>query len=180
MGFVAATFLRLNNIGMLQRRTAVLQADKTGDQQAIKARLYDLQRYVAAHMNTDMGRIYLEGQYRRDTQQAIDVASSGNANGNIYKKAQDVCAPKFTSYSYAYLQCTISYLSQFGPASNPTSEVKLPKADAYRYSFVSPLWSADFAGLSVLLCIIILLVIITRLVVLSLLKAMLKMRNREA
>ncbi|MCA9335002.1 hypothetical protein KC953_02555 [Candidatus Saccharibacteria bacterium] len=181
VGFIAATFLRLNNIGMLQRRTAVLQADETGDKEAIKSRLFELQRYVTAHMNADMGTIYLEGQYHRDTQQAIDGASSGsNPNGNIYKKAQEVCAPKFTHYTYAYLQCTLNYLSQFGPADNPTSTVRLPKADAYRYSFVSPLWSADFAGFSVLFFIFITLVIIARLLVLSLLKAMLKMHNRDA
>lgn len=177
-GFVAATFLRLNNIGMEQRRTAVLQADGTGDRKAIKARLYDLQRYVSAHMNADMGTIYLEGQYRRDTQQTIDSASDGNPHGNIYKKAQDVCAPKFTHYTYAYLQCTVSYLSQFGPADSPASTVKLPKADAYRYSFVSPLWSPDFAGFSVLICVLIGLLIVARFVSLAILKAMLKMHNR--
>lgn len=181
MGFVAATFLRLNNIGMLQRRTAVLQADQTGDQNAIKARLYELQRYVTAHMNANMGTIYLQGQYQRDSQRAIDVASNdGNPNGNIYKKAQDVCAPKFTHYSYAYLQCTVNYLSQFSPANDPTSTVKLPKADAYRYSFISPLWSPDFAGISVLFCCLIVLIIVSRLIILASLKAMLKMRNRGA
>lgn len=177
-GFVTATFLRLNNIGMEQRRSAVLQADKTGDQNAIKGRLYDLQRYVTAHMNSDMGSIYLEGQYRRDTQQAIDSASGDSPNGNIYKKAQDVCAPKFTHYSYAYLQCTVNYLSQFGPADSPSSDVKLPKADAYRYSFISPLWSPDFAGFSMLFCLFIVLIIFTRWITLAILKAMLKMRNR--
>ena len=178
MGFITATFLRLNNIGMEQRRSAVLLADKTDDQNAIKGRLFDLQRYVSAHMNSDMGTIYLEGQYRRDTQQTIDAASDDNPNGNIYKKAQDVCAPKFTHYSYAYLQCTVNYLSQYAPASDPTSSVRLPKADAYRYSFISPLWSPDFAGFTMLICLFIILIIFTRWITIAILKAMLKMRNR--
>lgn len=178
-GFVAATLLRLNNIGMIQRRDAVLSADKTGDTNAIKARLYDLQRYVTSHMNADMGSIYLENQYRRDSQQVIDTAGgTSNPNGNIYKKAQEVCAPRFTHYSQAYLQCTVDYLAQYAPASDPGAGVHLPKADAYRYSYVSPLWSPDFAGFAVLFCLLIVVMIFARLIALAVLRMILKMRNR--
>ena len=179
VGFIAATFLRLNNIGMLQRREAVLNADTTGDPTAIKSRLFDLQRYVTSHMNADMGSIYLEGQYKRDSQIAIDAASGvTNPNGNIYRKAQEVCAPKFTSYTQAYLQCTVDYLAQYAPADTPSSTVKLPKADAYRFSYVSPLWSPDFAGFSVLICLLILVMIFVRWSGILILKFMLKMSNR--
>jgi hypothetical protein len=179
VGFVAATLLRLNNIGMVQRREAVLAADKTGDTNAIKARLYDLQRYVTSHMNADMGSIYLENQYKRDSQQVIDSAGSvTNPNGNIYKKAQEVCAPRFTHYSQAYLQCTVDYLSQYSPANSPNANVRLPKADAYRYSYVSPLWTPDFAGFAVLICLLIIVTIIARLAALVILRMILRMRNR--
>lgn len=178
-GFVAATFLRLNNIGMAQRREAVLHADASGDQVAIKSRLFDLQRYVTSHMNTDMGSIYLENQYKRDSQQALDTASGvTNPNGNIYRKAQEVCAPKFTSYTQAYLQCTVDYLAQYAPATSDTPSVKLPKADAYRFSYVSPLWSPDFAGFSTLICLLILVMIFARLIGILVLKMILKMSNR--
>lgn len=178
-GFVAATFLRLNNVGMVDRRDAVLAADKAGDPAIIQARLYDLQRYVSGHMNADMGSIYLENQYKRDSQRIIDNASGdNNPNGNIYKKAQENCAPKFTHYSQAYLQCTMNYLAQYAPANSPTSTVALPKADLYRHSFTSPLWTPDFAGWSVLVCILIILMIIGRLIGLSVLRLVLKMRYR--
>ena len=178
-GFVAAIFLRLNNIGMVQRRDAVLAADKAGDALAIQGRLYELQRYVSSHMNADMGTIYLENTYKRDSQATIDAASAdGNKNGNIYKKAQEVCAPRFTHYTQAYLQCTVDYLSQYAPANDPSSTVTLPKADAYRHSFVAPLWSPDFAGFSVLICLLILVMIIGRFLGLFVLKMMLKMRDR--
>lgn len=180
-GFVAATFLRLNNVGMVDRRNAVLSADKEGDPAVIQARLYDLQRYVSAHMNADMGSIYLENQYKRDSQRTIDQASTdSNPNGNIYKKAQETCAPRFSSYSQAYLQCTVDYLAQYAPADNPTSSVSLPKADTYRHSFASPLWSADFAGWSVLIFLLIVVMIIGRLIGLGVLRLMLKMRYRES
>jgi hypothetical protein len=99
VGFVAATFLRLNNIGMVQRREAVINADKAGDEQATIQRLLDLQQFVSAHMNTDLGRgVYLENGYNRDLQnwQTTQYGDS-NPNGNIYKKAQEVCAPQFRS-----------------------------------------------------------------------------------
>jgi hypothetical protein len=179
VGFVAATFLRLNNIGMVERRDAVLAADRDGDSTITQARLYDLQRYVSAHMNADMGSIYLENQYKRDSQKIIDAASAdSNPNGNIYKKAQEVCAPRFSGYSQAYLQCTLDYLASVSPASNPTSSVTLPRADTYRHSFVSPLWSPDFAGWTVLVGILIIVMIIARMVGLIILRTILKMRDR--
>lgn len=180
--FIAATFLRLNNVGMIQRREAVLHADENGDPDQIKSRLFELQRYVSSHMNTSMGTIYLEHTYRHDSQQVIDIASGdSNPNGNIYKKAQEVCAPKFTSYSQAYLQCTVNYLEQYNPADDQVTSVSkldLPKADAYRHSYASPVWSADFAGFSVLICIVIILTIVLRLLVLLLLRIILMLSNR--
>ncbi len=178
-GFIAATFLRLNNIGMTQRRDAVLNADEAGDTGAIQARLYDLQRYVTSHMNADMGAIYLEHQYARDFEKSQTTSGgTANPNGNIYRKAQDVCAPKFTHYSQAYLQCTVDYLSQYAPADDPGSTTKTTSTDAYRYSYISPLWTPDFAGFSVLVCVLILVMIIGRLVGLLFLRILLKLSNR--
>jgi hypothetical protein len=166
VGFLTATFLRLNNIGMLQRREAVLSADETGDKQATVSRLYDLQRFVSAHMNTDMGKgLYLETSYKRDVQKAYDkVSVDSNPNGNIYKKAQEVCAPKFTRWSQAYVQCTSSELAKYPAASNLVTDVQLPRADSYLHVFASPLWSPDFAGWSVLVCIALILMIVVRII----------------
>lgn len=178
-GFIAATFLRLNNIGMVQRKDAVLAADETGNKEQIKSRLFDLQRYVSSHMNTDMGTIYLEFQYNRDSKSAIDNATSpNNPNGNIYKKAQDVCAPRFSGYSQAYLQCTLDYLERYGPSDAAPPTVDLPKADAYSHSFASPVWSPDFAGWSVLICGLILLIIFARLIGVIILRLIIKFNNR--
>jgi hypothetical protein len=176
MVFVTATFLRINNIGMVQRRTAVTDADTSGDTQSIHDRMYDLQQYVTAHMNTDLGKgVYLQASYQRDTQKAYAAASSdGNSNGNIYKKAQDVCRPKFTKYSNAYLQCTLAELEKYPAGSDLISSVNLPQPYEYLYSFVSPLWSPDFAGWSVIICIAILTMIVIRLISVSILKLLLR------
>lgn len=178
--FVAATFLRLNNIGMVERRAAVIAADEQGDEEVIIERLYDLQQYVSSHMNTDLGRgVYLEATYNRDYQRALDLASNDqNPNGNIYKKAQEVCAPKFDRYSAAYLRCTTDELAKYPAASELISNVTPPNQNSYIYSYASPLWSPDFAGWTVLFCLVIVLIIVVRLVTLGVLKLMLRRHYR--
>ena len=182
VGFIAATFLRLNNIGMIQRRDAVLSADRQGDTTITQTRLYDLQRYVAAHMNANMGTIYLENQYKRDSQRTIDAASSdSNPNGIITKKAQEICAPRYAhlgGYSQAYQQCVLGELESYEPAGDPTTVVALPRADAYRHSFAAPMWSPDFAGFSVLACVLIILIIVGRMIAIASLKIYLKIKHR--
>jgi hypothetical protein len=179
VGFVAATFLRLNNIGMIQRRDAVLVADKTGNEDTIQSRLYDLQRYIAVHMNTDSGPLYLEGQYRRDAQKLVDAAKNDdNPNGNINVKVEAVCKPQYTVWSAAYVQCFTDELSKYPPSPDPTQNVTLPSTSLYRHSFASPLWSPDFAGWSVAVCLVILIMIITRLISLGVLHLLLKQHYR--
>lgn len=181
VGFIAATFLRLNNVEMVQRRTAVLNADKIGDQVAVKNRLIELQRYVTAHMNTEMGTIYLEAQYKRDSEAANAAAATESTRSDTFKKAQQICAPRYANlghYSQAYQQCVITELNKFPSGSQLTSELKLPKADSYRHSFVSPLWSPDFAGVSILICFLIIILIVGRLIGLGVLKLILKTRYR--
>ena len=174
--FVAATFLRLNNVGMVERRAAVIAADEQGDEEVIIQRLYDLQQYVSRHMNTDLGRgVYLEATYNRDYQRALDIASNDqNPNGNIYKKAQEVCAPKFDRYSAAYLRCTTDELAKYPAANELISSVTPPNQNSYIYSYTSPLWSPDFAGWAVLFCLLIMLIIVVRLITLGVLKLMLR------
>lgn len=177
---VTATFLRLNNIGMVERRAAVIAADEQGDEEVIIQRLYDLQQYVSSHMNTDLGRgVFLEATYNRDAQKALDVASDDrNPNGNIYKKAQEVCAPKFNRYSAAYLRCTTDELAKYPAGPELIGDVTPPNQDSYIYSYVSPRWSPDFAGWSVLVCLVIMLIIIGRMVSLGILKLMLRRHYR--
>lgn len=181
VGFIAATFLRLNNIGMVQRRDAVISADKEGNEEATINRLYDLQRYVSSHMNTDLGRgVYLENGFNRDLQTwQQGQYGDGNPNGNIYKKAQEVCAPQFSNYSFAYLQCTTNELAKYPAAAGPASETSKPRQEAYIHSFSSPFWSPDFAGLSLLVAGAILLLIVIRLISLAILQLMLRRRYKQ-
>jgi hypothetical protein len=179
MGFLSATFLRLNNIGMIDRRDAVLTADKVGDLNVTQSRLYDLQRYVSEHVNADSGPFYLEAQYRRDAQRIVDEASNDdNPNGNINVKAEAVCKPQYTVWSPAYVQCFTDELAKYPPSADPAQNVVLPSTELYRHDFSGPLWSPDFAGWSILACIMIVLMILARLVSLGILRLLLKQHYR--
>ena len=179
VAFVAATFLRLNNIGMVQRRDAVLSADKSGDTAAMTNRLYDLQRYAASHMNANTGQFYLEQQYKRDVEKAVTEASVvTNPNSNINVEVDNICRSRFSSYSQAWVQCFVEELSKYPAAPNPENQATLPKADLYRYSFISPRWSPDFAGWSVVVCVAIIVMIIARLLGIAILRLMLKKHYR--
>ncbi len=180
MGFVSATFLRLNNIGMLERRTAVLNADEKGDEQTIRDRLVDLQRYVSSHMNTDLGKgVYLEHSYNRAYQAALDVAASDdNPNGNIFVKAQEVCAPRYSSWSESYVNCVAGEIAKYPASSNLASQVSV-NPQIYLHDFASPLWSSDFAGWSLVICVVILIMISIRIISVSILKMVLR-RHHES
>lgn len=174
-GLVSATFLRLNNIGMIERRSAVFAADTLGNTEIIQNRLYDLQRYVSEHMNTDTNSIYLVKQYERDSKKIIDAAGdTTNVNGNIYKKASDVCDKQFSIYSQPYFQCYLSELERYPAADNRPTTVALPSRDLYRHEFSAPLWSPDFAGWSLVICAVIAVMIVARLISLGVLKLLLK------
>lgn len=173
VALIAATFLRLNNIGMIERRTAVLNADKQGDQEITRARLFDLQRYSAAHMNAASGTIYLEEQYRRDTQTAIEAASARESENNINVLADQACRSQFGGYSQAYVRCFASELAKYPSGVNAPDKANLPNPSLYRHDFASPLWSPDFAGFSVILGALIALLIIVRLLGLALLRVIL-------
>ena len=177
--FVAATFLRLNNIGMDQRRKAVLAADESGDTTAITNRLYDLQRYSAEHMNANTGTFYLEKQYKRDVEKRVTAASQAMTQyGNVNAEVDRICRSRFTSYSQAWVQCFVDELNKYPASPDPATKVDMPNAALYRYSFLSPRWSPDFAGWSVVLAAVIMLLIVVRLLSLGILRLLLKTRYR--
>lgn len=178
--FITATFLRMNNVGMIERRKAVASADKSGDIDQIQQRLYDIQRYSAAHMNADTGIMYLQGQYNRDVQRQAEAAStSGSAKAlEIRREAEEVCKPQFNGWSPAYVQCYVNELNKH-PADEISTQLAPPSSALYRYNFVSPVWSPDFAGFSLLTSLLIAVVIIVRLLGIAILRLMLRRHYRE-
>jgi len=179
--FVAATFLRLNNIGMNQRRDAVHAADKAGNTVQIISALSNLQQYVSAHMNTDLGNgVFLNYSYSRAYESLNkQAATSEDPNGNIYEKASAYCDPQFPYYTWAYQQCIVQQLQKY-PGSNTLAnpDTTLPPS-LYTHNYASPLWSPDFAGFSVLACFIVAFIIVARVITLAILRVLLRIRYRS-
>ena len=174
--FISATFLRLNNTGMIQRRDAIAGADKTGNSEEIAQRLYDLQRYAAAHMNADPGAVYLQEQYNRDVKAAVTLASGDlDGYGSPQARADAICNPNLQSHGYskAYQDCMLRELSREGLVVDPGT-IKMPNPALYRYSFTSPLWSPDFAGWSVFVSILLMVIIVVRIVIVLVLRLLLR------
>ena len=182
---VAATFLRLNNLGMVDRRQAVITADEKGDDEAVKKALVELQRHVSSHMNTSLEKgVYRVKAYERDRDAAITAASSAtNPQSEVYKQASVECRARFQggvdSFRNDYVTCVLERVSALQSSSDPTAGANLPIADNYRYDYVSPLWTPDLAGLTVLFCVLVTGVIIFRLMTLGVLHLMLRRRYRS-
>lgn len=148
--------LRANNLHMAKLRDAVYTADKNGS--GVTEALQNLQVYVSAHMNTDLSAgpnspyppIQLQYTYDRAVQAAGDAASA--ANSHIYNDAQHYCEqaiPNGFSGSYR-ISCIQTYIDQHG--------VKLPTIpdSMYKFDFLSPVWSPDLAGWSLLVTVVLL------------------------
>lgn len=186
--FVAATFLRLNNLGMIERRDAVMEADKKGDKKQIENKLIDLQHYVSSHMNASLDKgIYLEESYKRDRAAAIEAATSAtnasNPNSAVYQRASVECRERFqggvASFRNDYVQCVVERVRSLGEGMAASTELKLPTVDSYRHNFSSPLFSFDLAGISTILCLILVVIIISRLVAILFLQSILKFRQKR-
>lgn len=184
--FITATFLRLNNVGMVERREAVYTADKTDDSVGLASRLYDLQRFVSAHMNADPGRVALVKTYERDNERhkkAYQESTNSTANGDAFQKAEAVCGPIARSNGWRwpdmrYTNCINQELEKIPGGQAVISEFKPLPVEPYYHTFTSPLWSPDFAGWSLIVTVIIGLIIIGRLVVLAILRFILRRRKR--
>lgn len=165
---------------MIERRTAVLQADETGDPAALFNNLYALQRYTSEHMNANPGRVALEHQYQRDVDAIKKKAEQANQNGGnpANRKAAAVCDPQARVNGWRwpdprYISCIDNVLKSF-PAAERPSAVELPNVNLYYHTFVSPRWSPDFAGWSLVVTGVIALLIVLRTLSLLILKALLR------
>lgn len=182
--FVSAVFLRLDNVGMVERREAVKAADAAGDNEEIRDRLYDLQAYAASHMNAGTGEVFLTQKYERDGQAiAQKVQKAAEAGGTASSKADKICRPRYQKdgfWSQAYLECIRQESQKIAAANDPIAEIEAPDPSLYRYEFYSPLWAFGFSGISLLVTVMIGLIILVRMIIIIVLKVMLKRQYRHA
>lgn len=173
---MSAFFLRQNNLQMITLRNLVKKADE--DNKDIDKSLLNLQHYVTAHMNTNLGDgVALQNSYERAYTDAVNAAAnSTNPNAAIYTQVELECQPVYRrTHSFpAYTQCAHDKLDQLAPGQDTLSSVKTPSADLYRYNYASPLWSPDLAGFTVVLTVIVAIMLLGRLLTYFILRAILR------
>lgn len=142
--------LRQNNLTAIKLRDEVARVDEqNGD---VEAALKKLREHVYAHMNSDLGGgatniqqpVQLKFRYERLVTAEKERVSKENAK--IYNDAQEDCERRFPEglSGRGRVPCIEEYVSS-------KSVKELPISDAlHKFDFISPGWSADLAGLSLL------------------------------
>lgn len=155
-GTVAVLALRSNNQHMVKLRDAVYQADKNNSD--VTAALNNLRLYVYAHMNTNLTTadgvyppIQLKYTYDRLVQAESDQVAA--ANKQVYTDAQHYCEQQdsvdFSGHNR--VPCIENYVNIHGAKTQ-----SIP-AGLYKFDFVSPTWSPDLAGWSLVVTVLSLL-----------------------
>ena len=146
--------LRQNNLQVLKLRDAVIAADK--DNKDVEGALTELRTYMYSHMNTSLSSgpnaikppIQLKYSYERlveAEQQRLTVE-----NSKVYIEAQAECEKRFPKglSGSGRIPCITDYV-----ASRGVEQKNIPDS-LYKFDFVSPTWSPDLAGWSMLAAIV--------------------------
>ncbi len=166
---VCMVALRANNLRMVQLREAVYVADKAGGD--IETALQGLRSHVHSHMNTGLATgdsvyppIQLKHTYQRLQQVEKDRVKKTNAQ--VYTAAQGYCEQQHPdSFSgSSRVPCIEQYVSEHN-----AQEREVPSA-MYKFDFVSPNWSPDTAGYSMVASTILFITLVVRLVLVMILK----------
>ncbi len=154
-GVICVFALRANNEHMIKLRDDVHAADQAGSD--VQGPLRALQAYVTTHMNTDPGAgqngvyppIQLKYTYDRLVKAANDQFAQ--ANSQLYSDAQKLCEQQNpTDFSG---RNRVPCITQYVQTHSPTKEPAIPDA-LYKFAFVSPGWSPDLAGWSMVLAVL--------------------------
>lgn len=147
--------LRNNNQEMIRLRAAVYEADKTGE--GVEEALADLRGFVHGHMNTDLSsggnaiKPAIQLKYTYERLVAAEQQRVNTANSSVYTDAQEYCqAQNPSSFSGGpRVPCVEEYVTTHGGAK--AGEIP---AGLYKFDFISPVWSPDLAGWSIVLTLI--------------------------
>lgn len=152
-GVIGIFGLRANNEHMLMLKQTLYQVDQNNGN--VQAALSNLQSYVTAHMNTELTTginsvyppIQLAGTYDRLVRAQSDLLQKQNSQ--IYTDAQTYCEKLHPELSLANrVPCTEQYASSHG------IQTVVPIPDSlYKFDFISPRWSPDLAGWSMVISV---------------------------
>jgi uncharacterized membrane-anchored protein YhcB (DUF1043 family) len=139
---------RQNNLRSIELRNEVLTVDEqNGD---IEAALQKLREHMYSHMNAGLSNdslkqpIQLKYRYERLLAQQQEKASKSNQK--LYAQAQAYCEGQGGTLRGDRVPCVQQYVSE----RSSSAAVTIPD-ELYKFDFVSPRWSPDLAGISLLL-----------------------------
>jgi len=150
---VSIIALRANNEHMIGLRNNVYAADKSSGN--VNVALNNLRNYVYAHMNTNLssgGNAIKPPIQLKYTYERLESAAQAQANNTgLYTTAENYCqsvVPASVSISGSgRIGCVQDYISSHGGQAAAAIPVAL-----YEFDFVSPAWSPDLAGWSLVVC----------------------------
>lgn len=188
--FVSATLLRLDHIKMTNLRSAVLAADKEGNEIVLADALNQLKDFTVSHTVVNIvddngdkklefgtGVFYLEQSYLTAASEILQKASEAeidddNPNGNVYALASAVCRPLAIANGWSWnspehIACWQAELAKYPATSaeGDTIRVSLPSTELYRREYVSPIWTPSLSGFVILATLILGVVIFIRLLI---------------
>jgi hypothetical protein len=162
---VCVLALRHNNQTMVNLRAEVYAADR--DNKDVNAALVKLRNYVFDHMNTNLSSgnnnikppIQLKYTYQRLYDARLSQAEQ--ANQQIYTDAQNYCQSINNAFfGTTRVPCVQNYVINHGVKA---ADINIP-AGLYQFDFVSPSWSPDLAGWSLVLSVLFFAAFLIRLV----------------
>lgn len=164
---------------MVALRSEVYAADKNGGD--VSKALDNLRLYVYSHMNTDLSSggnaikppIQLKHTYERLVQAEAERVEK--ANEKVYNDAKNFCEAQHPIGVPLTVRaaCVQEYVSQRGVKATP-----IPAA-LYQFDFVSPAWSPDLAGWSLVISALLFLLIVANYIVSRLVGRSIQPQNIE-
>jgi len=163
-GTVAVFALRDNNLTAIKLHDNLTQVDKENGN--VNAALNQLREYIYSHMNTNLatpGGIYPPIQLKY-TYQRLETAAQAKANAinePLYTEAENYCQAVIPEGSNGFsgrvrVPCIENYVTAHGVKAQTISPA------LYEFDFVSPFWSPDLAGWSIVASIIFLILFVVR------------------
>lgn len=154
--------LRQNSLETSRLKNQVIEADeKNGD---IETALRNLREHVYSHMNTNLSNgsaaikppIQLKNRYEELTEQ--ENRRIAEQNKAIKQKAEDECARQYANsgINRDRVNCIAAYVND-----NAVKPNTIP-SELYKFDFVSPSWTPDLAGVSLVLSVMSFLLFIFR------------------
>lgn len=150
-GAICVFALRDNNQQMIKLRDAVYASDMNNTD--VQSALSHLQAYVIAHMNTNLSTgdnpVYppIQLKYTYDRLVQAQSQSLTSSNSQLYTDAQHYCELQNpTDFSgHNRVPCISQYV-----LSHTAVQPAQISAALYKFDFVTPSWSPDLAGWSLL------------------------------